>query len=330
MARATLAAVIYFVARAFELRSPPLNVIAVTAASLVVTSPLDTLDAGFWLTFLASLAILEQAAAFARALTPRAIERWPGWLQPCLRQAAMLLACTLAAEGVLMPITAFVFGQVTLAGLGLNFVAIPLMTVAQIAGLVTLGAAALHPALAGAPAAVAQVAASGIVQSAELVSLAPWSAWLVVPPPWWLVAVALAGWGGAWYAPHRGWRRAGRAMWLIAMSAIAVSAMPQTPVALPWRDRPCSWPEPPTFEAGLKAGATPPSGATLPLSATGVLRMTLLDVGQGDATVIHLPDGSVWLVDAGGTPAVAASISARASWLPRSGRRACGASRHWS
>ncbi|MDB4956218.1 MAG: internalization-related competence protein ComEC/Rec2 [Myxococcales bacterium] len=32
----------------------------------------------------------------------------------------------------------------------------------------------------------------------------------------------------------------------------------------------------------------------------GMLRVTYLDVGQGDAAVIELPDGAVWLVDAGG------------------------------
>src|SRR5262249_46822772 len=37
----------------------------------------------------------------------------------------------------------------------------------------------------------------------------------------------------------------------------------------------------------------------------GALRVTFLDVGQGDAAVIELPSGGVWLVDAGGEPGVA-------------------------
>lgn len=37
------------------------------------------------------------------------------------------------------------------------------------------------------------------------------------------------------------------------------------------------------------------------------LRVTFLDVGQGDAAIIETPGGEVWLVDAGGTPGVAAT-----------------------
>src|SRR5262249_21137186 len=36
--------------------------------------------------------------------------------------------------------------------------------------------------------------------------------------------------------------------------------------------------------------------------APGVLRVTFLDVGQGDAAVVELPDGRVLVVDAGGFP----------------------------
>lgn len=45
--------------------------------------------------------------------------------------------------------------------------------------------------------------------------------------------------------------------------------------------------------AWTQATAPPPDGT---------LRVTFLDVGQGDAALIELPDGAAWLVDAGGLP----------------------------
>lgn len=44
--------------------------------------------------------------------------------------------------------------------------------------------------------------------------------------------------------------------------------------------------------AGWALARTPP--------AMGTLRVTFVDVGQGDAAIVELPDGAVWLVDAGG------------------------------
>src|SRR5262249_43627788 len=56
--RATLMAVIHFAARAFDQRSPPVNVLASAAALLIAADPLSVADPAFLLTFGATLAIV--------------------------------------------------------------------------------------------------------------------------------------------------------------------------------------------------------------------------------------------------------------------------------
>jgi len=46
--------------------------------------------------------------------------------------------------------------------------------------------------------------------------------------------------------------------------------------------------------------------------ALGTLRVTFVDVGQGDAAIVELPDGAVWLIDAGGN-ASARTLAAAAA-----------------
>ena len=128
--RATTAAVIVLGARLLDHRTPPLNVLAATAAGIAMVSAPDRARS--------------RVHPDLRRNTRHRAGGGPRVGPPCIAGAsgppmwvaapAGLFAATLCAEAVLMPIGAARFGRVSLAGLVLNFAAIPLMTVTQVGG----------------------------------------------------------------------------------------------------------------------------------------------------------------------------------------------------
>ena len=178
-----------------------------------------------------------------------------------------MLAATVCAELALAPVAATLFGRVSFAGFVLNFAAIPLMSVVQIGGLVI--AAVGHGdrsagVLRGANG--SRRGAGAASASAALVDVAPWLVVDVPPPVWWLTA--------AYYAALA--RRAGTPgdALLGAVLDAGGGAAARRPA--------------------LHCRATPCRRSRLPL------RVVVLDVGQGDATVVSLPGGTAMLVDTGG------------------------------
>ncbi|MBA2258928.1 MAG: DNA internalization-related competence protein ComEC/Rec2 [Acidobacteria bacterium] len=267
VSRAVAAAILFLAAMIVDHRGAPLNVVAVAAVLGVAVSPVSVFDAGFLLSFGATAGIILGAPRVITAVEagfpgPSGVE---GSRPVTMRLFVGVLAATLCAEIAIAPVAASFFARITAAGLVVNFAAIPLMTVVQCSSMALLALSPLSGAAAGVAATVVHLSATGLVESSRFVDLAPWLARDVAAPAWWLCVLYYGVAASLLLRPTR------VRFALLGIAALCIAAGPQ-------------------FAA---RGVVPPPGA-------GQLRVVVLDVGQGDATVIVPPGGDALLVDAGG------------------------------
>src|SRR4029453_757795 len=147
-----------------------------------------------------------------------------------------------------LPVSAVLFSRVTGAGLVLNLIAVPLMGLVQIAALVTAMANSV-PVIARPAGMIAHLAAQGLIGSANLVTLAPWSTARVPPPDAFIVALYYAA-VSVMFLSRRG---AGRAIAGLVGGGGAATV-----------------------------GGAVDSRIAQPASASDTLRLTMFDVGQGE------------------------------------------------
>jgi competence protein ComEC len=274
--RATLMAAVYFAARAADLRSPPLNALAFVAACLLGAQPFSVVDPAFVLTCGATLSILSIAASLPWVRIPR-----------LLKPAASMFAASVATEMMLFPVGALFFSRVTFAGLALNFLAIPLMALAQIAGMVVVPVALVSPPLGHVPGFLAHIGAAGLVRSANLIDWAPAASFRVAPPSWPVVAIYYAAVVAAWRLRRNATRAPGpepRAPSKFRTPAIAAAvASAAWMLAEPWT-------------VAVAGGDER-------------LHVSFVDVGQGDSAFVRFPGGATMLADAGGLVTSSGSVA---------------------
>ena len=267
--RATLMAGLYLAARALDHRTPAWHALAIVAGGMTLASPLAIRDPGFILTFGATVALLEGGRRALRVLPhrPSADSRSARLGRAAYRWVAASVLASMSVELVLAPISAQLFSRVTAAGVLLNLISVPAMSVVQVAGL--LVCLPLPDACARAAGWLAAVAAAALLESARLVEVMPALARRVPPPGWILLAAYYLALGVA--CAGRGWLRAPAVLAVV----IAASAI---------------------------ATGRPVQGARAADAAASQLRLTMFDVGQAEAVLLETPAAEPLLVDAAGIP----------------------------
>jgi competence protein ComEC len=313
--RATLMIALYLVARILDRDHSPMNAIGGVALILLYLRPAWLFESGFQLSFSAALLIVGVAVPilarttepYRRALlrlddvllddrfSPRiaqtrldlraliyALRRRVGLFDrfPALSRnvivaplrlmvwVANILAFSAVLQlGLLLPMVV-TFHRVTFAGVGMNALAIPVMTVLLGLALPINLLSVASPAAAAWPAKVLSLVMALLFDMTHLPGLAAWLSYRMPAPPLWVAY----GFCGAFVLAGVALRFAPRAVGA-ALAACAVFV-------------------------GLVAAH--PFAPRLP---HGVLQMTALDCGSGEAVFVVLPDGTTILLDAGGSRA---------------------------
>lgn len=254
--RAALMSTLFLGGVILQRRSDPVNSLAAAALVILLIDPLALFGLSFQLSFAAVLGILLFHERVCEALLrplPRRMRR------SATRVPANLLALTISAQSLSLPLLAGSFGQVSPSGLLVNLPAVPMVFLAVTCGACSIVTGALGW-LSLRFAAVAGTALDVILLSADAAVRLPFATLSIpqLPAAAWIGYLVMLAWIGS---------SEGRLKQKLVMLVVATLAL-------------------------IACMRTAPQ-------EHAVLRVAFLDVGQGDAAVIHLPAGEAVLVDAG-------------------------------
>ncbi|MDR0881084.1 MAG: DNA internalization-related competence protein ComEC/Rec2 [Candidatus Adiutrix sp.] len=247
---------------------------AVSIPALRRNDPWNILAVAAWAILLAEPARLFTAsfqlsfaatAALLAVFTPKPGAR-PGPVKAASRWPFLRDTGLAALAGTLgsAPLVIWHFGRLPLAGLAANLVFTPLLTaLVLMPGLLSMAILPCSPGLASWPLAWAGHCQMGLMALLERLSelAGPGQLW-PAPGPVFLAGYYLAGW--VWLRSARPWP----ARLKLSLAILAAGLLP---------------------------------GLLAPLGERNILRFTVLDVGQGAAIHLQLPNGRQMLVDGGGS-----------------------------
>ena len=258
---------------------------------LLILDPAWVDDAGFRLSVLATAGILAWGISLTARLAGAQPSRPRRWL-------AEILGVSLAAQAATTPIVLLEFGRLSLVAPAVNLVVVPLVPPAMATGAVALGAGVLAglglpsivATLVGLPAWGLYAAMVATVRAGAALPLAS----LELSPPWdalgALLSACLVGATARW---------GDRA--LAALRKMVIGASPRRGSARPTTRRGQAT----SHSRGLQVASIALAAATIALAVTlahrpdGIVRVVVLDVGQGDAILVEGDRGGRLLVDGG-------------------------------
>jgi competence protein ComEC len=258
--RAGIMAIVLLGAGLVQERPNTMNSLGLAAVLILLVDPRQLFDVGFQLSFAAVFSIV---LLYPPMRTH--IDGWTAgpWMRRLARPPLRLVALSLAATIGTLPLSAMWFGSVSIIGLLANIVVVPAVGVSVVLGVASGVAAVLSSWMAQAYASLNTMILRFTIWTAQETGGLSFAT-LDTPAFRWVDAIAFYA-AVAVVLQKRGKIIAG-----LIVLAVALHLAIQLP-DVPWSRH------------------TP-----------GSLRVTFIDVGQGDAALIQLPEGHAILVDAGG------------------------------
>ncbi len=277
--RAMVQAAAIAIARYFGWQHRLPNLLGLAAVFVLMINPNNIFNVGVYLSFLsvATIGVFILAPAgrpglrsALRELIHASQSPFRRWLENSLLIPMMSLKMSLWVWLMNVPIVWHQFNVLSPIAIPLNVTIAPFLLVGLVAGLVT-GFLGWIPPIGWLSGTIAGINLMWINQLVEIAYRVPWGhVWLPSPPIWW--SIAFYAFTAVWLMVFRLSYRRTLATFLLIWIAIGVLLFVPGPRGL---------------------SGSPSSTCDSPL------RCTFLDVGHGTSVLIELPDGRLWLYDAG-------------------------------
>jgi len=272
--RAATIGVIFCLAYMFRRKTSPLNLLALAALVILLARPLDLFSAGFQLSFIAALGLavftapLYQGRLFRKdklRLITLPDDNPSLWRRFPLNGLWSLLCVAITAWVVTLPITAYHFNRIALAGIPASMATYPLVFLTMLAGFFKLLVGLALPSQSVWLAEPLNTLGQLTIWVNQQIARLPYCCVITASPAFWLITVfytllILAGW-----SVRKGWG-VGKTIWIGLIIWVILFSVSITFIKL-HRSRDTA--------------------------------LDVLAVGHGCATVVELPDGRVFCYDIG-------------------------------